>query len=59
MSSKLPPGHLRRLDIQGFDTVAADRLAEVAPWLRLAFALCTALATVAAERPSAPRPEGG
>jgi hypothetical protein len=31
----------RLLDIQGFDTVEKRVLAEVAPWLRLAFALCT------------------
>lgn len=34
----------RRLDIQGFDTVDAAELAAVAPWLRLAFALCALLA---------------
>ncbi len=28
---------LRRLDIQGFETVKERELAEVAPWLRLAF----------------------
>lgn len=38
---------LKRLDIQGFDTVERERLAEVAPWLRLAFGLCTGLAVVA------------
>jgi Domain of unknown function (DUF4395) len=37
---------LRRLDIQGFDTVEEGELAEVAPWLRLAFGFCTALAAV-------------
>lgn len=33
----------RLLDIQGFDTVEEQRLAEVAPWLRLAFGLCAVL----------------
>lgn len=37
---------LRRLDIQGFDTVDARKLAEVAPWLRLTFALCALLAGI-------------
>lgn len=54
MSSKLSPGHLRRLDIQGFDAVAEDRLAEVAPWLRLAFALCAALAVIGVALASVP-----
>lgn len=35
---------LRRLDIQGFETVKERELAEVAPWLRLAFGLCALLA---------------
>ncbi|NIW45136.1 MAG: DUF4395 family protein [Gammaproteobacteria bacterium] len=34
----------RRLDIQGFTDVGDDVLAEVGPWLRLAFGLCTLLA---------------
>ena len=37
---------LRRLDIQGFDTVEERELAEVAPWLRLAFGFCALLAAV-------------
>jgi hypothetical protein len=40
----LTPRTARRLDIQGFDTVDARELAAVAPWLRLAFGLCTLLA---------------
>lgn len=36
----------RRLDIQGFDAVHDRELAPVAPWLRLAFALCAALGAV-------------
>jgi hypothetical protein len=33
----------RLLDIQGFDTIDTQELARVAPWLRLAFGLCTVL----------------
>lgn len=36
----------RRLDIQGFDQVDETALAPVAPWLRLAFALCALLGGV-------------
>lgn len=54
MRTTLPPGHLHRLDIQGFDTVAEDRLAEVAPWLRLAFGLCTAFAVAGVALASIP-----
>ena len=36
----------RRLDIQGFDTVDAQELAPVAPWLRLSFGLCALLGGV-------------
>jgi hypothetical protein len=34
----------RRLNIQGFESVPDKVLSEVAPWQRLAFALCSALA---------------
>lgn len=34
----------RRLDIQGLESVSDERLAKVAPWWRLAFAVCTAFA---------------
>jgi hypothetical protein len=44
MNSSLEPHRLRRLDIQGFENVEEARLAEVAPWLRLAFGLCATLA---------------
>jgi hypothetical protein len=37
----------RRLEIQGFDGIEERTPAETAPWLRLAFALCTVLATAA------------
>jgi NADH:ubiquinone oxidoreductase subunit B-like Fe-S oxidoreductase len=39
----LTPRTSRLLDIQGFDTVDVQELARVAPWLRLAFGLCTLL----------------
>ena len=42
-SQTLTPRRTRMLDIQGFDTVDAQELARVAPWLRLAFGLCTLL----------------
>lgn len=43
----ISPSTLRRLDIQGFDGVDPACLAPVAPWLRLTFALCAALALTA------------
>jgi len=43
MRQTLTPRTSRLLDIQGFDTVDAQELARVAPWLRLAFGLCTVL----------------
>ena len=43
MKTALAPRTRRRLDIQGFDTVAERELARVAPWLRLAFGLCALL----------------
>lgn len=54
MTSSLEDEHLRRLDIQGFDHVEEDRLAEVAPWLRLAFGLCALLAIVGTALASTP-----
>lgn len=42
----LSPTTRRRLEIQGFDGIEERTLAETAPWLRLAFALCTVLAAV-------------
>ena len=46
MAATLTPTTRRRLDIQGFDRVADDALAPVAPWLRLAFGLCALMAGV-------------
>jgi hypothetical protein len=43
MRQTLTPRRSRVLDIQGFDTVDVQELARVAPWLRLAFGLCTLL----------------
>ena len=40
----LSPLRRRRLEIQGFDNVHDSLLLETAPWLRFAFAICTALA---------------
>jgi uncharacterized membrane protein YphA (DoxX/SURF4 family) len=42
-SKELTPRTSRLLDIQGFDNVDAQELARLAPWLRLAFGLCTVL----------------
>ena len=46
--------HLHRLDVQGFDTVDEDLLAQVGPWLRMAFGLCAALAIVGTALASQP-----
>jgi len=46
MSSALTNTTCRRLDIQGFERVDERALAQVAPWLRLAFALCAVMAGV-------------
>ncbi|MCH7891611.1 MAG: DUF4395 family protein, partial [Gemmatimonadetes bacterium] len=45
---------LHGLDVQGLDTVDEERLAEVAPWLRLSFGLCATLAIVATALASTP-----
>lgn len=42
--ASLAPVTQRRLEIQGFCGIEERTLAQTAPWLRLAFALCTALA---------------
>jgi hypothetical protein len=42
----LTPQRRRLLDIQGFDGVDMQELTPVAPWLRLAFALCALLGGV-------------
>ena len=46
MKTTMAPRTRRRLDIQGFDAVAEQDLAPVAPWLRLAFGLCALLGGV-------------
>jgi hypothetical protein len=43
MTTTLTASTRRRLDIQGFDAVDDRDLAPIAPWLRLAFALCALL----------------
>jgi hypothetical protein len=44
MTKTLSPKTLRRLDIQGFERVDEERLAQITPWLRLAFGMCAVLA---------------
>jgi len=46
MGNTLTSRTLHRLDVQGFDTVEEQRLAEVASWLRLTFGLCALLAGI-------------
>jgi Domain of unknown function (DUF4395) len=46
MTSTLTGTTRRRLDIQGFEHIKDEALAQVAPWLRLAFGLCAVLAGV-------------
>ena len=46
MSTTLTETTRRRLDIQGFEGVDDAALAQVAPWLRLAFGLCAVMAAV-------------
>jgi hypothetical protein len=54
MPSTLGTKRLCRLDVQGFDSIDEEHLAEVAPWLRMAFALCATLAIVATALASTP-----
>jgi hypothetical protein len=54
MSSTLGTKRLCRLDVQGFDSIDKEHLAEVGPWLRMAFALCATLAIVATALASRP-----
>ena len=54
MTDQLSATTRHRLDVQGFDGIPDQRLAQVAPWLLLAFALCATLAaigTIAASTP--------
>ena len=46
MGNQLSATTRHRLDVQGFDGVSDQLLAEVAPWLRLAFVLCATLAAI-------------
>jgi hypothetical protein len=46
LKDTLAARRLSRLDVQGFDTVEEHLLAQVAPWLRLAFGLCAIMAIV-------------
>jgi hypothetical protein len=54
VGSTLGAKRLSRLDVQGFDTVDEELLAEVGPWLRLAFGLCATLAIVGTALASTP-----
>ena len=54
MPSILGTKRLGRLDVQGFDSIDEEHLAEVGSWLRLAFALCATLAIVATALASTP-----
>ncbi len=54
MGRTLGAKRLGRLDVQGFDTVDEDLLAQVAPWLRMAFGLCATLAIVGTALASKP-----
>ena len=53
MAYALTARRLLRLDVQGFDSVTEQQLAEVAPWLRLAFLLCALLAGIGTATASA------
>ncbi len=46
MTDEISATTRHRLDVQGFDGIPDQRLAPVAPWLRLAFALCATLAAI-------------
>ena len=54
MQRTLGQRRLRRLDIQGFDRADEDLLAQVGPWLRMAFGLCATLAIVGTALASTP-----
>jgi hypothetical protein len=53
-ATRVEAKRLRRLDVQGFDRVDEALLAEVGPWLRLAFGLCGTLAIVGTALASTP-----
>ena len=54
MASSIDSRTLKRLDVQGFDQVSEQRLADVAPWLRMAFGLCASLAVLGTALASTP-----
>ena len=54
MTDRISATTRHRLDVQGFDGVPDQRLAQVAPWLRLAFALCATLAAIGTITASTP-----
>ena len=44
MTNAISDKLLHRLDVQGFDHIEKSKLAEVAPWLSMAFGVCATLA---------------
>ena len=54
MSDPVSEKRLHRLDVQGFEAVDEELLAQVGRWLRLAFGLCATLAIVGTALASAP-----
>jgi len=46
MQDQLSATTRHRLNVQGFEGIPDQMLAEVAPWLRMAFALCATLAAL-------------
>ena len=54
MQRPLSDTQLHRLDVQGFDAVEVERLAEAGPWLRMAFTLCAGIVITATVLASVP-----
>ena len=54
MKTAMDPRHLARLDVQGFDRVDEQELAEVGRWLKMAMALCATLAIIGTALASTP-----
>ena len=54
MSDSVSEKRLHRLDVQGFESVDEELLAQVGPWLRLAFGFCASWAIVGTALASKP-----
>lgn len=54
MSKELSSTRVKRLDVQGFDSVPLSDLAPVAPWLGMAYTLCATLAIIGTVMASVP-----